>query len=127
MNKKINNIVKIPASLDGNFFRYWLEFLKPYHNLTQREVDVATCFLKYRYELSKVITSQNILDEVIMSEDTKRKIREECSITSPHFQVIMGKLRKNQIIVDGKLNPKFIPNIEEESGFFKLLLLFELK
>lgn len=127
MNKKINNIVKIPASLDGNFFRYWLEFLKPYHNLTQREVDVATCFLKYRYELSKVITSQNILDEVIMSEDTKRKIREECAITSPHFQVIMGKLRKNQIIVDGKLNPKFIPNIEEESGFFKLLLLFELK
>ena len=62
-----------------------------------------------------------------MSEDTKRKVREECNITLPHFQVIMGKLRKSKIIVDGKINPRFIPNIREEEGFFELLLLFELK
>jgi hypothetical protein len=39
----------------------------------------------------------------------------------------MGKLRKSKIIVDGKINPRFIPNIREEEGFFELLLLFELK
>ena len=62
-----------------------------------------------------------------MSEDTKRKVREECNITHPHFQVIMGKLRKNKVIVDGKINPRFIPNVNEETGTFQLLLLFELK
>ena len=62
-----------------------------------------------------------------MSEDIKKKVREECNITLPHFQVIMGKLRKNQIIVNGKINPRFIPNIDEESGSFKLLLYFNLK
>jgi hypothetical protein len=39
----------------------------------------------------------------------------------------MGKLRKNKVIVDGKINPKFIPNIDEETGVFQLLLFFELK
>lgn len=63
-----------------------------------------------------------------MSEDTKRKVREECNITLPHFQVIMGKLRKNNIIVDGKLNQRYIPNITKDNdGFFKLLLLFDFR
>lgn len=127
MDKKANNIVRIPTSLNGKFFRYWLEFLKPFHQLTEREIDVTTSFLKYRYELSKVIKDNEILDRVTMGEDTKRKVREECGITLPHFQVIMGKLRKSKVIVDGKINPRFIPNIDEETGFFKLLLLFDLQ
>ena len=90
-------------------------------------MDVATAFVKQRYKLSKVVQDPEILDKVLMSEDTKRTIREECNITLPHFQVIMGKLRKNQIIVNGKINPRFIPNIDEESGSFKLLLYFNLK
>ena len=127
MNKKANNVVRIPCSLDGSFFRYWFLFLKPFHKLTDREIDVITAFVKHRYELSKVIKDDEILDKVVMSEDTKRKVREECNITLPHFQVIMGKLRKNKVIIDGKINPRFIPNVVEEDGFFKLLLLFELQ
>jgi hypothetical protein len=127
MNRKANNIVRIPTSLDGKFFKYWLDFLRPFHQLTEREIDVTTSFLKHRYELSKVIKDNEILDKVTMSEDTKRKVREECNITLPHFQVIMGKLRKSKVIIDGKINPRFIPNIDEETGFFKLLLLFDLQ
>lgn len=127
MIKKSNNVVRIPSSLKGKFFRYWLEFLKPFHQLTDREIDVATSFIKHRYELSKVIKDNDILDRVTMSEDTKRRVREECNITLPHFQVIMGKLRKSKIIVDGKINPRFIPNIREGEEFFELLLLFDLR
>ena len=77
MNRKANNIVRIPTSLNGKFFRYWFEFLQPFHKLTEREIDVITSFVKQRYELSKVITDNEILDRVTMSEDTKRKVREE--------------------------------------------------
>ena len=122
-----NNIIRMPCSLSNNFFRYWFMFLEPYHKLTDREIDVITSFVKHRYELSKVIKDNDILDKVTMSEDTKRKVREECNITLPHFQVIMGKLRKNKVIIDGKINPKFIPNIKEETCTFQLLFLFELK
>ena len=106
MMKKPNNIVRIPCSLDKSFFRYWFLFLEPFHKLTDREIDVITSFVKQRYELSKVIKDNEILDKVTMSEDTKKKVREECNITLPHFQVIMGKLRKNKVIVDGKINPR---------------------
>lgn len=124
---KANNVVRIPTSLDTNFFKYWFMFLKPFHNLTNREIDVITAFTKERYELSKVIKDSVILDKVTMGEETKRKIREQCKITLPHFQVIMGKLRESKVIIDGKINPRFIPNIDESSGVFQLLLLFELK
>lgn len=62
-----------------------------------------------------------------MSDDTKKKVREECQINLPYFQVIMGKLRTNNIIVNNKLNPKFLPNLEDENAPFQLLLLFDMK
>ena len=126
MMGKMNNIIRIPTSLGTSFFRFWFEFLRPFHNLTDREMQVASTLLKKRYELSKVIKDENILDKVVMSEDTKKVVREECNISLPHFQVIMGKLRKNKVILDGKINPRFIPNLTEERGSFRLLLNFEL-
>lgn len=126
MRKVPNNILGIPTTLD-DFFRYWVEFLKPLHRLTDREIDVATAFLKKRYELSKSILDPNMLDKFLMSEDTKAEIREECNVSSAHFQVIMGKLRKSKIIVNGNINPRFIPNIKEEDGIIQLLLLFQIQ
>ena len=125
MAKQVDSIVRIPCKVDGKFFRYWFEFLQPFHNLTEREMDVITSFVKQRYELSKVIKDNKILDKVTMSEDTKKKVREECDISLPHFQVIMGKLRKNKVIIDGKINPRYIPSVDEENGSFKMMLLFD--
>lgn len=125
MGKGINNIVRIPCKLDNKFFRYWFEFLEPFHHLTEREMDVITSLVKHRYELSKVISDSEILDKVTMGDDTKRKVMQECDITLPYLQVILGKLKKNRVIVDGKINPKYIPNVIEEEGSFKLMLLFE--
>ena len=88
-------------------------------------MDVITAFVKQRYELSKVVSDNDILDKIVMSEDTKRKVREECNMTLPHFQVIMGKLRKNNVIKDNRINPRYIPKVIEENGSFKLMLLFD--
>ena len=125
MAKQVDSIVRVPCKVDGKFFRYWFEFLQPFHNLTEREMDVITSFVKQRYELSKVIKDNEILDKVTMSEDTKKKVREECDMSLPHFQVIMGKLRKNKVIIDGKINPRYIPSVDEENGSFKMMLLFD--
>ena len=121
-----NSVLRIPCSLSGSFFRYWFMFLRPFHKLTNREIDVITAFVKHRYELSKVIKDDVILDKVTMSEDVKKQVREECGIAFQHFQVIMSNLRKNKVIENGKINPKFIPNITEKNCMFKLMLLFYL-
>ena len=123
---KPNNIVAVPASLDNNFFRWWCVFLRPFVNLTNREIDVIASFLKQRYELSKHISDPSILDIMVMSEDTKKKVIEECGLTLQHFYVVMSNLRKNKVIVNDVINPRLIPNIrKDDNGVFQLLILFK--
>ena len=126
MERKPNNVIALKSSLNGGFFRMWLEFLRPFHKLTERETDIMAAFLKQRYELSKVVSDQDILNKLTMSDDTKKKIREECNISQAHFQVIMTKLKKSKMIENGNINPRFIPRIKDETKGFQLLLTFEL-
>ena len=98
-------------SPDGDFFRVWVEFLKPVHNLTNREMDVLAAFLKKRYEMGKVITDIDSLDKMLMYEETKKEVRLSCGITPKHFQVIMSKFRKNGVIKDGRIHLKLVPSI----------------
>jgi hypothetical protein len=121
---KPNNVIRIPCNLNS-LFRYWLEFLIPFHNLTSRETDLATAFLKERYLLKKVILDPELLDRTLMSEESQRKLREECNLTNQHFQVIKSKLRNKKFFVNDRINPRLIPDIREENGNFQLLLVFD--
>lgn len=124
---RANNVFRIPTSLKGNFFRIWIEFLTPLHNLTNREKDVVAAFLKARFELSKSIPDKVWLDKVVMSDEVKSNIKKECKVSDAFFQVILGKLRKTGIIQDGSINPKFIPkNLNEKDKVFQFLLYFDL-
>lgn len=126
MNKP-NNVVKVPATLGIDLFRKWFIFLKPFHKLTDREIDIIACFVKQRYELSKSVSDEALLDKIVMNEDTKKIIREECGITLPHFQVIMSKLKKAKVIIDNKINPHYIPNFKAEDDSFSVLFYYEIK
>lgn len=122
---KPNNVIRIPCTLD-TLFRYWLEFLSPFHNLTSREIDVATAFLRERYKLSKVILDNDLIDRTLMSEESQRKLRQECDLTNQHFQVIKSKLKNKKFFINDKINPRLIPDrVDKEEGYFQLLLVFE--
>ena len=105
---------KLKMSPEGDFFRVWVEFLKPVHQLTNGGMDVLAAFLKKRYELGKVITDSEVLDKVLMSEGTKKEIREQIGITPKHFQVVMSKLRKNGVIKNNRIFPRLIPTMAKE-------------
>lgn len=123
---KPNNIITIPISKDYDFFHWWCVFLRPVINLTNREIDVIASFLKQRWELSKSISDQAILDEMVMSDATKRKVMEECNITLQHFYVVMSNLRKTKVIDKGRINPRLIPNIRQDGDdYFQLMILFK--
>lgn len=125
--EKPNNIVRIPCSFNTNFFKLWLTFLKPFHNLSNRETDIMAEILKHRYDLSKVIKDSKILDKVTLGEDTKREIRESLGLTVSHFQMLMKGLKNHGVVTDTEINPKFIPNVTKENGYFQLLLLYDLQ
>lgn len=126
MKANINNVIRIPTNLKM-FFRYWFLFLAPFHKLSEREIDIIALLTYKRYELSKVISDNEILDKVLMSADTRKKILEETNISLNYYQLILGKLKKNKVIINNRINPKFIPNITEDSGAFKLMLLFDIE
>jgi len=123
---KPNNVITIPVARDYDFFHWWCIFLRPVINLTNREIDVVASFLKQRWELSKNISNQAILDEMVMSDATKRKVMDECGISLQHFYVVMSNLRKSHVIDKGKINPRLIPNIRQsDDGYFQLMILFK--
>lgn len=121
-----NNIISIDASPDVDFFKWWCMFLRPFVNLTKREIEVVACFLKQRWELSKEISNPAILDEMMASEKIKKRVLEECNITQAHFYVIMSTLRRNKVFVNDTLNPRLIPNVKNGENF-QLLILFNNK
>lgn len=129
--ESVTNMIKISSnshlemSPDGDFFRVWVEFLKPIHNLTNKEMDVLAAFLKKRYELGKVITDNDVLDNVLMSESTKRQIREQCGTTPKHFQVIMCKFRKKGVIIKNRIYLNLIPTITPDG--VGLMVYFDFK
>lgn len=124
---RANNVIRIPTSLQGKFFRIWIEYLTPLHNLTKREKDVVAAFIKARFELSKSVSDNDLLDKIVMSDDIKNQIKAECNVSDAFFQVILGKLRKTGVIKDGKISSKFIPkNLNPNDQAFQLLLYFDL-
>lgn len=128
MMGKVNNVIALSQTpLGKDFFKWWFIFLRPLHHLTDREIDIIAALTKYRYELSKKINDEELLDSVLMSEDIKKKIVEECGITAPHYQVILGKLRKSKVVIGNKINPKLIPNIRDNEGSLQLLIVFPIK
>ena len=121
----IDNLIPLQTSLD-DFFRLWLKCIKFLHNLTEREQDVIAAFLRNWYYLSTKISDQKILNQVLFSEQTKKKIMAETNLSVAHFQVIMVKLRKAGVIKGNELNSKIIPTIKPGAKDFKLLLFFEI-
>ena len=122
-----NNLIRVPTSLDTDFFKWWCTFLRPFVKLTDKEIDVVSSLLKQRWEMSKIISDPSTLDRQLMESSTREKIIEECHITQAHYYVIMSSLRKNRVIINNCINPKLIPNIKEENGNFpfQLLILFK--
>lgn len=123
---KPNNIVTVPTQSSIDFFKKWCVFMRPFVPLTDRESDVVAAFFKQRWELSKHITDPAILDAVVMGDDVKKKVMEECGVSLKHFYVIFGALKEKKVIVNNILNPRLIPNIREtDHGVFQLLVLFK--
>lgn len=119
-------VVGITTPLDWNFFRYWVDFLAPLHKLNKRDADITASLLYRRFKLSQVIFNDEVLDAVLLSSEQKKLTREEFGISQQNFQVIMAKLRRKNVIVDGRINKRFIPLLTKDAEEYKLLIHFRI-
>ena len=110
-----------------SIFRYWLEFLRPYHKLRTKEIEALSLMLYYRYELSREITNIEIVDMILFSTETRSKIRKDLDdMGQKVFNNLLTSLRKKGVITkDNKINHVLIPRMTEDG--FKLVFNFEVK
>jgi len=108
-------------------FRYWLEFLKPYHKLRAKEIEALGLILYYRYELAREIPNMAVVDMVLFSTETRAKLRKELGDMSQKvFNNLLTSLRNKKVLSkDNKIMPALIPSMSEDG--FKLVFNFEVK
>lgn len=110
-----------------SIFRLWLEFLKPYHKLRNKEIEALSLMLYYRYELSREIPNMDMVEMILFSTETRGKIRAELNNMSQKvFNNLLTSLRKKGVLTkENKIHHNLIPNMTEKG--FKLIFNFEVK
>lgn len=131
----VHKILTVDCSGDKDFFDLWIEYLAPKHHLTKSEQKFLAACLRQRYELSKGISDENVLDETALNEIYRTKIRKDLNISTQQMQNVIAKLKKLHILIPRnfpfsdklsyyKISPSFIPPYTESKDFL-LLLLFK--
>jgi len=127
MGSLVNNVVKISTSLETDFYKLWFDFLQPLHKLTEKERAVMAAYVKKHCELRSKVSDDDLIAQFLKTDDIRRMICADCGIKIPHLNVILTKFKQSGIIVDGRIHPKYIPNVSPGSKSFGLLVLFDLR
>lgn len=117
MNQKQANI-KVTRK---QFFRYWLRFTKSFHDLAPREMDVLAQYLYYHSMYSEQILNDKVLWKTVFDYETKIIIKKELGMKDAQLQNMMTTLRKKKVIINGKINKIYIPNISPNADSFKII------
>lgn len=120
---KPNNVIYLKCT-GVSFYRMWIEFLAPFHKLTARERDVAARIIAQYFKLKDSIPDTEMLKEVMWSQTSRKDMRESLGMSQAHFQMILAKLRTSGVLLDGDINPKYIPHVGEDPRFM-LSIVFD--
>lgn len=120
-------VIGIDSSLTLEFFKYWVDIMSPVHHLSKRDMELTASLLYRRYKLSKVISNDEVLDTVLLGTEQRRQLRDEFGLSQQNFQVVLSKLRAKKIIIGGRINSKFIPELKADTNEYKLVFHLRLK
>lgn len=121
--KIINAALKVPCTPE-TFVRTWFKFLTQVHRLTDKEADVAAEFVKHYMVLSKEISDEEHINEILFSKKMKNQICNDLGLKQPYFRTILQNLRRNRVITDGKLEKRYVPSYIPGQKF-RLMFIFD--
>ena len=109
------------------FFIYWLQFLKPYHKLRDKEIEMLAHFLVVRDELSSKIKDESLIDDMLFSKNIKDDIKKKMNYSSHQvFNNMLSSLRNKGVIINGRINQGLIPKLNDKKDNFKLIFNFNI-
>lgn len=105
-------------------FRYFLEFTKPYHKLRPREIEALSLILYYRHEISASVTNDAMIDTILFSTSTRKKMRDDLGgMDQKVFNNLITTLRRKKVLTKDGVNKALIPNMTDEG--FNLVFIFK--
>lgn len=124
----MNTNVKHIQTTKRLVFRYWLEFLKPYHHLAAKEIEALSILLYYRQELSTEVSNPDLVDKLLFSSSTRKQVKKDLGdMKDGVFNNLLTTLRrKNVLSKDNKIVAQLIPKMQKDSDGFKLIFNFEI-
>lgn len=121
---KPNNVIYLKCTADS-FYRAWMELLTPWHKLTSREKDVAARIILQYFKLKESIPDPEVLREVLWSRRVRKDMMDSLGMSQAHFQMVLAKLKSSGVLIDGDLNPKYIPHKLEDDPRFMLQIVYD--
>lgn len=107
------------------FFRQYVETLQPVLKLRAKEADVLSSLL-YQSYLRKDINNLTDRFKLVFDYDTRIKIQEDLKMSTPVFRNCLSRLRrKNIIIKQNVIEPRYLVNPEEDTFSIKYTFLFK--
>jgi hypothetical protein len=114
-----------------DLFLKWLDVTSSFHGLNNQQQQVLSLLLYYHYKYKKEITNNKILWKVVFDYDTKIKIMDDPlfegkKMNSNGLHNILTTLRKKNIIIEGEIASKFIPELTNNCKSFKIIFNFNI-
>lgn len=117
MGKKQANI----RTSKKGFFKLWLDLTRPFHKLTDQEIEVVSLLLFYHNEFKEETTNVKMLWKFIFDYDTKQKIKKELGMKDQGLQNVLTSLRRKKVIINNSINPVYIPDLNKGDKDFKII------
>lgn len=116
--------INVRTSHGYEFYRKFLGFMTPLHNMRHSDLKVLAHILLRREELSKACDDKNIIDELLFSSTERQRICERIGCSMQHFRQSLTQLRKRGAIVDNKIKKEIIPQFIN-GGDYLLIIHFD--
>lgn len=126
--KENKSVTIIPCKIK-DFFKYWVEFTKPFHKLKDKECRLLSVLLCKRYELSKLITDDSLIDNYLFSTEVRNELMKELNASSTQFNVSLTLMRQAGILSkENILHKRYIPYINlTGNNNYNLLYQFQIE
>lgn len=124
--KIADTALRIPCTKES-FLKVWFDLLRPVHKLTQKETEVAISFVEHWHKLQSTVKDDKQLNQLLFSPQEKALICQELGLSPQHMRKIMVKLRQRHIIVNDRLNYRYIPSYTEGTPFRVMFIIDDAK
>jgi hypothetical protein len=127
MQKKNTNVKTFDVTLE-QFFRVWLLLLKPFHKMTNKEMDIVAYLLYRRHNLMLKVKDEKLVNQLLIDTEVREEIKKKMGYSNNQvLSNMLSELRNRKILIGDSVTRVLIPNVEDGADVFQLVFNLNIK